>query len=94
MNATNHEGVLQSFGMIGVTLQDAAGNKLNIMSGKSASITVPIAPAQQSSAPATIALWYFDDADGLWKEQGTATKNGNVYIGTVQHFTWWKCDVN
>jgi hypothetical protein len=38
-------------------------------------------------------LWYVDEATGLWKEEGTATKQGNTYVGTVKHFSFWNCDI-
>ncbi|HEX6428713.1 MAG TPA: hypothetical protein VF008_13550, partial [Niastella sp.] len=28
----------------------------------------------------------------LWKEEGTATKQGTNYVGTVGHFSFWNCD--
>src|SRR6202008_1408413 len=44
-------------------------------------------------APATIALWSFDETTGLWKEEGTATKTGSNYIALVHHFSYWNCDM-
>jgi hypothetical protein len=46
-----------------------------------------------TNAPATIPLWYFNDTLGIWKEEGTATKQGNNYVGSVSHFSFWNCDV-
>ena len=43
----------------------------------------------QAAAPATISLWYFDETKGIWKEEGTATKQSTNYIGTVSHFSFW-----
>ena len=45
------------------------------------------------TAPETIPLWHYDKTTGLWKEEGTATKNGDKYVGTVTHFSDWNCDV-
>jgi hypothetical protein len=56
-------------------------------------ITVDIPPSLEGTAPATIPLWYYDDATGLWKEEGTATKQGDKYVGSVSHFSDWNCDV-
>jgi hypothetical protein len=83
---------LNSYGMMAVELEGASGQKLQIKTGSSATLTTAIPTAAQASAPATIALWYVDEASGLWKEQGIATKVGNTYVGTVSHFSFWNCD--
>ena len=54
---------------------------------------MPIPSALLATADATIILWSFDEAKGLWKEEGTATKTGNTYVGEVSHFSFWNCDV-
>jgi len=85
--------LLSSYGMMAVELESSTGEKLQIKSGSTATLTSPIPSATQASAPATIPLWYVDDISGLWKEEGTATKQGNNYVGTVKHFTYWNCDI-
>ncbi|HXB08985.1 MAG TPA: carboxypeptidase-like regulatory domain-containing protein [Puia sp.] len=86
------ETAIQSFGMMNVELRDDAGNKLQIASGQSVSLTMAIPASLQSVASATIPLWYFNDSSGRWIQQGTATRQGNNYVGQVNHFTWWNCD--
>ena len=90
-NATGSQRILETYGMMNVELQDASGNKLQI--ANPTSIEMPINALQSASAPNTIPLWYFDETAGYWKEEGSATKVGNKYIGTVKHFSWWNCDV-
>jgi hypothetical protein len=34
-------------------------------------------------------LWSFDEAKGLWKEEGQAIKTGSNYVGDVSHFSFW-----
>ena len=85
---------LTSYGMMAVVLESATGEKLQIKSGSSANLTTPIPSSLQSSAPATIALWSVDEQTGVWKEEGTATKNGTNYVGAVSHFSFWNCDVS
>ena len=92
LTTANEQRGLQSFGMMAVELIGAAGEKLQIASGKTATIKFPITTGLQSQAPATIPLWYFDEASGWWKEEGSATKQGNDYVGTVSHFSFWNCD--
>jgi hypothetical protein len=92
INTSNNEQILTSYGMMAVELNGSNGEPLQLATGKNATITFPIAAATQSAAPTTIPLWFFDETKGMWVEQGTATKTGNTYVGTVSHFTWWNCD--
>jgi hypothetical protein len=93
VNKNNQRVTLASFGMIAVELEGASGEKLQIKSGSTATLTMPIPSVTQSSAPATIALWYVDEQTGLWKEQGSAEKQGSNYVGDVTHFSYWNCDI-
>ncbi len=94
------EGVLEdgsivpfsSYGFVDATITDPDGNPLNLAEGAVADLTVPIPAALVEAAPDTIDLWFFDDTDGQWHQEGTATKNGTVYEGQVSHFTPWNCD--
>jgi hypothetical protein len=88
----NSQVALQSFGMVAVELTGAAGEKLQLANGKTASINLPIASSLLAFAPSSIPLWYFDEATGLWKEEGMVTKQGSSYLGTVSHFSFWNCD--
>lgn len=89
VNANGAIKLLDGFGGLAVELTGGSGELLQIASGKTASLTIPIPTAKLANAPASIALWYFDENTGLWKEDGTATKNGSNYIATVSHFSWW-----
>jgi hypothetical protein len=79
--------------MLGVILTGSNGEALQLANNKTATLTFAIAASQLSSAPASIPLWYFDETTSLWKEEGTATKVNNIYIGDVKHFSWWNCDI-
>jgi hypothetical protein len=92
IDAAGAENVLQSYGMLAVELIGNSGEKLQIASGKKATIKFPLPTSVQGSAPATIALWSFNDTTGLWKQEGTATKTGNVYVADVSHFSFWNVD--
>jgi hypothetical protein len=81
--------IRQSYGMLAVELTGDAGELLQIAPGKEATITTPIPASLTSSAPASIPLWVFDAAKGLWKQEGSTTKNGNNYVGKVSHFSFW-----
>ena len=86
---------IESFCALDVTLKDAAGNPLNLATGQTATIRIPVA-TRAPSVPATIPLYYFDEAIGLWVQEGTATLAGTApnryYEGTVAHFTTWNAD--
>jgi hypothetical protein len=79
--------------MIGIELTDGAGQKLKIATGKTAQISLPIPAALQTTAPASIPLWYFDETKGRWIQEGSATKTGSNYVGNVAHFSFWNCDL-
>jgi len=91
--ASNDFEMLETYGMLHVSLTDTSGNPLQIASGDTAEIRMPI-PALLANAPATIPLWSFDEGTGYWVEDGFATKIGNEYVGSVSHFSWWNCDAN
>ena len=84
---------LSSSGMMAVELESSAGEKLQVKPGNTATLTTPIPSSIQATAPATTALWYIDETTGLWMEEGTATKQGSDYVGTVKHFLFWNCHI-
>lgn len=92
VDASGSERGMISYGMLGVELEGTSGEKLQIASGKKAQLKFPLPSSIQASAPATIALWSFDETTGLWKQEGTATKVGTKYEAEVSHFSFWNCD--
>lgn len=85
--------MLTTYGMAAVELTGAGGELLQIKDGKKATLTMPLPSSLQGSAPASIPLWSFNESNGLWKEEGSAAKTGNSYVGEVSHFSFWNCDV-
>ena len=87
--------LIESFGAISVELVDSAGVALNLRSGQTASIRIPLA-TRSPNPPATVPLFFFDDASGRWLQEGTATLTGTApnryYQGTVNHFSIWNAD--
>ncbi len=90
-NSSGAQRILETYGMLNVELQDASGNKLQVVNPTA--LEMPISASQLATAPATIPLWYFDETLGYWKEEGSATKVGNKYVGIVNHFSWWNFDL-
>lgn len=91
-NLAGESGALVTYGMIVVELFGSAGQSLNIASGSYATLIMPVADQQASSAPSTIPLWFFDEVAGYWIEEGSATLMDGNYVGRVNHFTFWNCD--
>jgi hypothetical protein len=87
------ETALESYGIEDINLQDDAGNKVQLASGHPATLTFVIPDSLQSSAPATLPLWYFNDSTGRWIQQGVALRIGNSYAGQVSHLAYWTCAV-
>ncbi len=87
---TEKEGerlTIQPFGIVNVELYGKEATLLQI--DQTAQISIEIPESLQSVAPQELPLWYLDDADGLWKEEGKAVRNGTQYEGEVSHFTLW-----
>ena len=86
---------IESFGALAVTFKDAAGHPVDLRDGETATIRIPAA-TRGTTLPATVPLYYFDEENGYWKEEGTATLKGTApdqyYEGTVSHFTIWNVD--
>ena len=85
------EVALISCGVLRVEMQGASGETLTLATGKEATLNYPV-PTSQATAPASMPLWYFDEALGMWKEEGSATQIGGKYVGKVSHFTDWNLD--
>jgi len=65
-----------------------AGGRYNLAPGASAQITIPVNPAQLGGTPPpTIPLLSYDEQQGLWVQEGTATLAGGSYVGKVSHFS-------
>lgn len=92
VNAGGESGLLRPFGMGHIELADPSGNPLQLADGAAAQLTVPVPPTLVGAAPQNIPLWYFDEAVGTWKEEGSANLQGGTYVGQVRHFSLWNCD--
>ena len=89
---------IESFGAMNVEFTGANGNRLNLGSGKQASISIPLASGRRpEDSPKSIPLYYWSDAMGYWVEEGEAvlerTADGKwAYTGSVGHFSTWNAD--
>lgn len=87
------EATLISYGMVEVSLTDGSGNPLQLKEGNQSEMTYPIPESMKDNPPPTIPLWYFNEEAGVWVEEGVATLKGDVYVGSVSHFSWHNLDV-
>ncbi len=87
---------IESFGAIKVNLRDAAGNKLNLKTGSTATIRIPLS-TRSATPPASIPLYWFNETTGRWVQEGSATLAGTApnqyYEGQVSHFSYWNADM-
>jgi len=87
-NEENQERkVIQPYALINIELFGDSGQNLDI--NKSAEIKVDIAQSLLNSAPEEIDLWYLNTETGIWELDGSASKEGDAYVATVEHFTTW-----
>lgn len=96
LRALNNNGNLQSlitYGMVAVELQGSSGESLQIAPGKTSTVSFPIPSPLNSHAPSSIPLWYFNEENGHWVEEGAAERMGDFYVGEVSHFSFWNCDI-
>ena len=92
LNTGGEERFLETYGMLALELQGEAGELLQIKEGMEAEIRVPLAGALSNEAPTEIPLWFYNDTTGLWQEEGFASREGEYYVCSVSHFSFWNCD--
>ena len=84
---------LESFGMMEFNLRDQNNNEITTLN---APAQVCMQAGSGLAQGDTVPLWYYDEAAGLWKEEGQGSVdyvNGRLMIcGEVSHFTWWNYD--
>ncbi len=86
------QAVLGTYGMMAVELSGANGEELQVADGTEVTVKTPVPAGFGATAPATIPLWHFDEEEGMWIEEGEAILDGDFYIGTVSHFSFWNHD--
>jgi hypothetical protein len=89
IDSANKERGLKSYAIASIALTGAGGEKLELAPAKTAALSVFIPYGLKTQAQATIPLWSFNDTTGLWKEAGTAIKQGNFYVGNITNSSYW-----
>ncbi|SPL72598.1 hypothetical protein KPC_3776 [Acinetobacter stercoris] len=94
---------LISAGMISATFKNAAGQELQLARNKTADIQMDLPLKsinnQAMKAGVSIPMWHFDEAQGLWVEEGTGyvvdsdkSSTGLAVTAKVSHFSTWNWD--
>lgn len=81
--------VMESYGAVTVDL-NSGGTHLNLKPGMTAKVTLPVDPGQLAAGgtvPPTIPILSYDERNGVWFQEGTATLVGNAYVAHVKHFS-------
>ncbi|HIP81617.1 MAG TPA: DUF5011 domain-containing protein, partial [Leucothrix mucor] len=92
MKDSNGE-LIASYGAMTIDFMDNAGNRLNLATGQTSRIRIPVSN-KGGSIPQTIPLYYYDEVQGYWVAEGTATlaADQTYYEGSVGHFSTWNAD--
>ncbi len=86
---------IESFGAITVELSQGE-RRLQLAPGKTATIRIPL-DTRSTERPATIPLYFWNEVEQVWVQEGSATLRGNAssgyyYEGEVSHFSTWNAD--
>ncbi|MEM6993033.1 MAG: DNRLRE domain-containing protein, partial [Myxococcota bacterium] len=85
------EAQLESFGMAEfVFTQD--GEELELADGVQVDIELPLSEGHGFAEGEEVALWSFDEDSGVWIQEGTGVVSGDMFLATVDHFSWWNVD--
>ena len=82
-----------SYGFMTVELTGVDKSPVQLADGVTAELNLTISADKAATAPATIPMWWFDEAAGVWREEGAAILEGNTYSADVAHFTTWNWDL-
>lgn len=80
---------LTSFGTFIIEAETPQGLSLYLKPDYEASIFISVPSFLANIAPATVPLWYFDETEGIWMEDGVATLDGDVYVGKISKLGYW-----
>ena len=86
---------MESYGAGSIDIR-AGTTRLALKPNTAAKITIPVDPAQLAAGaplPTTIPLLSYDEARGVWVEEGSLELAGDVYIGKVTHFSSLNADL-
>ena len=105
--AGNDPAPILSYGTVEYVFATPDGRPVNLASGKTAQIEIPVFVTQHLDGAQVLAntygqdLWSFDEASGDWVQESNtavvvpsdASPTGMVLQDYVSHFSWWNYDI-
>lgn len=90
-NQANQPTMIESYGMVDITIEKD-NEKVQVAPGKELELRIP-APATGTPLETTV-LWSFDEAKGVWVDEGTATYDPatRTYVAKAKHMSFWNAD--
>jgi len=85
---TGADEPFQSFGFIYIqAVEVPGGGPLQLKSGSTAEVRIPIPATLQGNAPNTIEVWTYEEEGGYWLRRGEATREagGTYYTAILSH---------
>lgn len=98
LDASGKLTAMESFGAGAVEI-GAGGQRFNLKPGAEATVTIPIDATQRagrSSFEPTVPFLYYDEREGVWKQDGVATLTSGpdpAYVRKVSHFSTMNADI-
>jgi hypothetical protein len=89
LSKTEELFALESYGIMLVEVRDPQGNLLAIAEGDDIDLVFPIDAPLLSDAPFTLTSWQFDESLGWWREENTADRINDKYLGSVSGTGIW-----
>jgi hypothetical protein len=87
VNSISQSGYLESAGAFWAEFADASGKKYNLAAGQQVTISV-----SAINTTTTVDLWFYDEANGIWQQEGSARLVNGRFQGQVSHFSAWNFD--
>ena len=89
---------LETFGLADISLEQD-GEPLQLKEGETAALELLLPEDTKLGEGDEVPLWYFDETDGKWVEEGKGTVQASsgapgrlAVVGEVGHFSWWNAD--
>lgn len=85
-----YQSILQT-GTLMLELLSPAGEKLALAGNTTAKLQIPLAEKWRGGVTPERPMWYLDEKQGIWIQDGMANWQGDYYEVEVSHFTFWCC---